>query len=42
MTKHGHLSGELLVKMMDSELTGTQASSAADHMAQCAECRREY
>jgi anti-sigma factor RsiW len=42
MTKHGHLSGGLLMKMMDSELTGTEASSAADHMAQCGECKRQY
>jgi anti-sigma factor RsiW len=42
MTKQDHLTGALLVKAMDAELTSGEAASVVEHLAQCGECRQKH
>ncbi len=37
-----HLSNELLVRMLDDELSGSEAVLAESHLAQCERCRERY
>jgi anti-sigma factor RsiW len=42
MTKQDHLTGALLVKAMDAELTSGEAASVMEHLAQCNECWQKH
>jgi anti-sigma factor RsiW len=42
MTKHDHLTGAVLVKAMDAELTSGEVASVMEHLAGCGECREKY
>ena len=42
MTKQEHLTGGLLVKAMDAELTSAEATAVKEHLERCDECRQKY
>ncbi len=42
MKKPQHLSNDVLVRLLDAELTATDAAAAQAHVNLCAECRQKY
>ena len=42
MTKQKHLTNELLVRSIDSELIEAEEACVQEHLAQCGECRQKY